>query len=693
MHSCLLKRSGASRPVIRRVDANATGRLAPFSYFFNWLLAAKGEWVAACKWLILMNSIDWDLPMRIFPLSRFAPVRFSAGSAYVVGMVRATALALWQVAVLTVSTQAAVCHCWQEDGADENDSQMLLVTVLDYDGQSIEKADVELTVRDSFGVRSDRYDTDNSGHAVVTVPADSDFISLTARKDGFSPRIRRWLTQRGQRVPDDITIELAPGIKIGGTVTNERGEPIRKAKVELMIRSMRYWFGDYATPSNFYYVEDKQSPVTDADGRWIFDGVPGDAVIALKLSHPDYCSDEDFIRSRPNLKQSQFRDFSAVSKMTDGVRISGKVIDSEGHPVPRAVVVSEPILNRFGNRLSVVADADGGFKLPTMKPGKFHITATASGWAPTMVEREVNSDSEPVEMTLNSGSPIRIRVIDGDEHPVCAGVAIGWKDSSSLYPRQIDGVADPIVPNRTDDQGIFDWPNAPHEPLRVWIRARGFKPQTIDATAGEDEVTVRLERDEPLIGHVVDASTGEPVDRFVVVPMTGSTVYRGMTIEGRHGAFALKSSFLLGQFQLLIASDGYRVFTSPNAIDKNSKADDLAFELEPAEPVSGTIVDRDGHPVSRRDFGSTDELGGADHRKSRSGIQSNAFGSEWPIQLPGPSEFVSLDRALRAGISPRDIRPQPSGLGRIETGCQRQDSGHCAGEFTSYARLPRPAVG
>ncbi len=33
--SVFLKRSGASRPVIRRVDANAAGRLAPFRYFFN----------------------------------------------------------------------------------------------------------------------------------------------------------------------------------------------------------------------------------------------------------------------------------------------------------------------------------------------------------------------------------------------------------------------------------------------------------------------------------------------------------------------------------------------------------------------------------------------------------------------------------------------------------------------------------
>ncbi len=34
-----MKRSGASRPVIRRVDANATGRLAPFRYFFNGLVS------------------------------------------------------------------------------------------------------------------------------------------------------------------------------------------------------------------------------------------------------------------------------------------------------------------------------------------------------------------------------------------------------------------------------------------------------------------------------------------------------------------------------------------------------------------------------------------------------------------------------------------------------------------------------
>ena len=38
LHKCFFKRSGASRPVIRRVDVNTTGRLAPIPYVFNGLL-------------------------------------------------------------------------------------------------------------------------------------------------------------------------------------------------------------------------------------------------------------------------------------------------------------------------------------------------------------------------------------------------------------------------------------------------------------------------------------------------------------------------------------------------------------------------------------------------------------------------------------------------------------------------------
>ncbi len=39
VHTSLLKRRGASRPVTRRLDASATGRLAPFRYIFNGRLA------------------------------------------------------------------------------------------------------------------------------------------------------------------------------------------------------------------------------------------------------------------------------------------------------------------------------------------------------------------------------------------------------------------------------------------------------------------------------------------------------------------------------------------------------------------------------------------------------------------------------------------------------------------------------
>ncbi len=54
---CLLKRSGASRPVIRGADANATGRLAPFRYFCNGPLSV----LLSFKLLIL----DGVLQLRI----------------------------------------------------------------------------------------------------------------------------------------------------------------------------------------------------------------------------------------------------------------------------------------------------------------------------------------------------------------------------------------------------------------------------------------------------------------------------------------------------------------------------------------------------------------------------------------------------------------------------------------------------
>jgi len=110
------------------------------------------------------------------------------------------------------------------------------------------------------------------------------------------------------------------------------------------------------------------SVTTDADGRWSTDKAPADlAPPGLKLTHPDFVGDE-FVRVT-DLPVERLRDGTAVSVMTPGVSIGGRVLDPDNKPVRDAVVALGE--TRFGRGApKVKSDAEGRFLLPHCRPGR-----------------------------------------------------------------------------------------------------------------------------------------------------------------------------------------------------------------------------------------------------------------------------------------------------------------------------------
>jgi hypothetical protein len=152
------------------------------------------------------------------------------------------------------------------------------------------------------------------------------------------------------------------------------------------------------------------------------------------------------------------------------------------------------------------------------------------------------------------------------------------------------------------DKGVYEWPHAPDGKLKVWVSAHRYKNKTIEAVAGNTEISVELDVMQTVSGTCVDAANDEPIPRFLVFPVLHGVypdrVFPGVGINGK---FTLSEDIAAFDtpLKLMFEAPGYRTFISSETIggDKPLPAE-LKFKLQRADDVTGTIVDPNGIPVA-----------------------------------------------------------------------------------------------
>ena len=124
--------------------------------------------------------------------------------------------------------------------------------------------------------------TDGEGHALVALPTPLPrFLSVVVRKDGFTP-VTLWFPTpiREDEIPASFTHGLYPVETIAGIVRDEQGRLVAGVRVAPTIWAR----SDEAA----YLREDFESlatAITDAEGRWHCDGVPGGSTQTASPSH------------------------------------------------------------------------------------------------------------------------------------------------------------------------------------------------------------------------------------------------------------------------------------------------------------------------------------------------------------------------------------------------------------------------
>jgi RNA polymerase sigma factor (sigma-70 family) len=485
-------------------------------------------------------------------------------------------------------------------------NRTLVLRIVDRDSRApIEGA--EVTVETDTGARSGlggepelmtRSATDNDGRFKVEFPqALPKEIVITARKAGYAVRAYGPLLEPGGPViASDHTIELEHGTTIGGTVKSRQGKAVAGATVIITARA-----GADSSP-DWTYVPDAKV-TTDNEGRWHYDEMPsGWSRVSIGVAHPDFVPTL-MQRDVPAPSDLLLKAKKAEMILEEGVALSGTVVDREGRPLAGARIGlgADRRIMQSGFP-SALSDAEGRFRFGHVPAGTQTVTAQSPGHAPELADVVVAPGMKPVEFRLGPGRVIRGRVVNPQGKPL-DGVtvqAMDWKGHLSLD-----------WTTKTDALGQFTWDSAPEEPVLLTLTRPGYTmvgQRKFQADKGETTVTMYP----PLRvrGRVVDAGTGQPVDRFTVVH---GDYYRhanrdgalrevnwnrsGPTADFTGGTYEVEYTHpQVAAVAVRVEADGYKPRTSEPF---RMEAGDVVFDvrLEPGAGPSGLVHGLDGRPL------------------------------------------------------------------------------------------------
>jgi hypothetical protein len=199
------------------------------------------------------------------------------------------------------------------------DEHSMTIRVVDGAGKPIQGANVfqnhvhALAGQARHAIKNQTYTTDGEGKAVLTWPGESVDLRLWVRKQGYAPRHAMWSKEiqiDGGEIPAEFTCAMPAGVEIGGIVTDELGQPIAGAKIEVYDAVAGEASIIRAAPKpgvrpigTLWLAAGDSAVTTDSDGRWTANGTPADKQLAfedvdalarhsspllLKVSHPGF---------------------------------------------------------------------------------------------------------------------------------------------------------------------------------------------------------------------------------------------------------------------------------------------------------------------------------------------------------------------------------------------------------------------
>ncbi|MCI0673543.1 MAG: carboxypeptidase regulatory-like domain-containing protein, partial [Myxococcaceae bacterium] len=243
--------------------------------------------------------------------------------------------------------------------------------------------------------------------------------------------------------------------------------------------------------------------------------------------------------------------------------LAGRVVDAAGGPVAGAAVHASLPLNAPPSRADAVlpealTDEDGRFRLESLAPGLYDVTAWRAELAPARLEG-VAAGREDLVLTLREGVRLEGTVRDVAGTPI---PSFTLSVQRRVGPLQRTGWAEQAV---VDAEGRYVLRGLLPGSYAVQVAAHGHAPaeRALEVTEGASSplrADFTLSEGARLSGQVVEAKTEKPLERARIqvegLLGGGSLAVRFDALTDAQGTFSL-SGLAPGEMSLYVAADGH----------------------------------------------------------------------------------------------------------------------------------------
>jgi hypothetical protein len=292
---------------------------------------------------------------------------------------------------------------------------------------------------------------------------------------------------------DDVRADEGPrGQTVGtgaivGRVVDLQGRPVAGAEV---------W--------GVAYREKVGATSTGADGRFRLAPLKPDRPIDVWADAPGLAR-----QHRKGLHVFPGRDHDlGVLTLLPGIRLRGRVVDTEGRPIAGARIAISDYRFVLGHTIesnqtewTATSGSEGRFVTPPLPAGFVHFWFTSPGKVRTFIDRKAEPGTDKVDMgdvTLADEVPIRGTVVDQDGKPAPGVEVFADYDYESAV--------------KTDKEGHFTVHGAGKAAKQLVLRSNDyFAPKPFDLGPERDHLKMAVTKAYEIHGAAVDAETGKPV--------------------------------------------------------------------------------------------------------------------------------------------------------------------------------------
>lgn len=379
--------------------------------------------------------------------------------------------------------------------------------------------DVHITVSDaSIHLVAYRKKTDEDGYAVIPMIS-AQPLSISLRSNGYLAqnaiplRLRLDNSIQGAGAPEEIVIELDPGVQIAGTVYAPSGAPAPDATIHAIIRqkNSRLWYSDLDNPLPItafsgnvrsIIVPQRASYSTNTRGKFLVTPLPP-GKMTIYATHPNYAPSAPIDIDARDDAQLPAIELSLKPPKSAYIRVE----DDAHKAIAATVYVFDTTTGaEIGAHRT---KSSGAIRIATL-PSRVKFYVFADGYIPVTRELSIaDGDEIVVNLHPSAFASYSLRFVDDDRQPIPHVTLLPANDRDrSNYPQcqaksERDGSA--ILEN-CPQKFTLEAFHPDYTPLHIDMATATHRPDIVD----EIQLNSGLSFDIAC----VEAHTDKPIDKI-----------------------------------------------------------------------------------------------------------------------------------------------------------------------------------